>query len=193
MNYEFDEEFYHKFRKFIVGFMDLFYNIDSSGLENIPVDGKYILAGNHLHILDAALIAKYVDCELRFMVDNKLYRYRLWERFFKSLGTIGIEPEKMDLKAVKEALEIAKNYSLVIFPEGMTHKFEENIAFKPGVAKLSMLANDVVVPFGINGTYKPFSKLQINFGEPIDFRNVGIPRKEMDYYLEDNVRKLQRW
>ena len=192
MNYEYDKEFYYKFREFIVNFMDFLYDIDSNGLDNIPTDEKYILAGNHLHILDAALIAKYVDSELHFMVDNKLYRYKLWEKFFKRLGTFGIDPERNDIKAVKEAVEIARKNNIVIFPEGKTHRLDDDVAFKTGIARLSIFANSVIVPFGINGTYKPFSKLQINFGQPIDFRDMNLSKKEMDLYLEDNVRKLQR-
>lgn len=192
MSYEYDEEYYYSFRKIILWFMNILYDMKSTGIDNIPVDSNYILVGNHLNILDAALIANFVDCNLRFMVDNKLYRYKLWESFFKRLGTFGINPEKLDLKAVKTALELSKNYNLVIFPEGKTHKLEENVAFKPGIARLSSLSNSIVVPFGINGTYKPFTNLQINFGEPIDFKKIDIRRNEMDSYIEENVRKLQR-
>ena len=193
MEVEYNEEFYFKLRKVLVFLMDRLYNIEGYGIENIPSDSRYILVGNHLHILDSVLIAKYVDTNLRFMVDNKLYRYRVWEYLFKSLGTFGINPEKLDITAVKHALEIAQDYNLVIFPEGMTHKYEEDIAFKPGIARLTKLANAQVVPFGIKGSYKLFSDLQINFGEPIDFNKLDIPRKEYDYYLEDKVRKLEKW
>ena len=192
MEIQFEEEFYFSTRKFLVSLMGIFYNTYGYGMENIPVDRNYILVGNHLHILDSVLIATYVDDNLRFMVDNKLYRYKLWKYFFKRLGTIGINPEKLDLKAVKESLEIAKQYNLVIFPEGMTHKYEEDIAFKPGIARLAKLANALVVPFGIKGDYRLFSDLQITFGEPIDFNNIDIPKKEYDYYLEEKVRKLEK-
>lgn len=192
MEIEYNEEFYFRLRKILVFLMDKLYNIEGYGMENIPSDRNYILVGNHLHILDSVLVAKYVDDNLRFMVDNKLYRYKAWERLFKSLGTFGIDPNKADLKAVKQALEIAKNYNLVIFPEGMTHKYENDVAFRPGIARLSVLANALVVPFGIEGSYKLFSDLTINFGEPIDFKTIDVPKKEQDYYLESVVRKLEK-
>lgn len=192
MEIKYDRKFYHDFRNFIVFLMDILYNIRAEGLDNIPTDTNYILAGNHLHILDAALVAKYVDTDLRYMVDKKLYKYYLREYFFKKLGTFEIDPDKMDIKAVKEALILAKEYSLVIFPEGRTHELENDIPFRPGVAGISRLSNLPVVPFGINGTYKPFSDLRISFGEPINFKKLDIPKKEMDLYLEDTVRKLER-
>ena len=192
MEIEYSEEFYDKTRSFLVSLMSILYNTSGYGMENIPVDRNYILVGNHLHILDSVLIATYVDDNLRFMVNNKLYRYRLWKYFFKRLGTIGINPEKNDIKAVKESLEVIKNNNMVIFPEGMTHKYEEDVAFKPGIARLAKLANVLVVPFGIKGSYKLFSDLQITFGEPIDFKTINLPREEYDYYLEDKVRKLEK-
>ena len=74
--YEYDKEFYVKFRKLVVDFMSFLYKIEATGVDNIPKDTNYLLVGNHLHIMDAGLIAKYDDSYLRFLVNNKLYMLR---------------------------------------------------------------------------------------------------------------------
>lgn len=189
----YDVEFYKKFRAFVVWFMNAFYTINAEGLENIPDDESYILAGNHLNILDSWLLLALIDENLRFMVDKKLYRYKSWEKFFRMIGTFPIDPNNLDIGAVKNVLALIKmQEKVVIFPEGKTHKITASVPFKPGVAKISVLANSQIVPFGISGSYKPFSTLNINFGEPINFKQSGLKRNEYDEYLESTVRKLER-
>ena len=190
-NYEYSKRFYQNFRKFIVWYMDMTYNIEATGVENIPTDSNYLMVGNHLNILDAALIAKYDPSNLRFMVDNKLYKTHSGNYFFKKCGTFGIDPNNSDVKAVREAYNILKEYSVVIFPEGRTHKLEEEVPFKPGFSGIARMSNVPVVPFGINGTYERHSDLQINFGEPINLKELDVKKSEYDRYIENEVRKLQ--
>ena len=173
--------------------MHVCYDIESTGLENIPDSGPYLLAGNHLNILDSWLLLALIDENLRFMVDKKLYRYRSWEKFFSSVGTFPIDPEQLDIKAVKTAVSLLKSGEVeVIFPEGKTHKITSSEPFKPGIPKIAILANSPIVPFGINGSYIPFGKLKINFGEPILFKELDIDKKDYDSYLENTVRRLER-
>lgn len=190
MEIEYNPEFYHKFLKFVKLYMKLLYKIDTNGLDNVPKDGNYLLAGNHLNILDSWLLMSVLDTELRFMVDKKLYRYKLWEKFFRSLGTFSIDPDKADLKAVRTSIDLIKEGNkVVIFPEGKTHKITESVPFKPGVATIAKLAKTSLIPFGIAGSYLPGRKLTLNFGEPIDLSQYK--KDEYDTILEENVRKLE--
>lgn len=190
MEIEYNPEFYHKFLKFVKLYMRTLHRIEVAGIENIPEDNNYLLAGNHLNILDSWLLMSVLDTELRFMVDKKLYRYKLWEWFFKNLGTFGIDPDKSDLKAVRTSIDLIKEGNkVVIFPEGKTHKITEAVPFKPGVAAIAKLAKTSLIPFGIRGSYHPGSKLYLNFGEPID---LSLYKKdEYDQILETTVRKLE--
>ena len=190
--YEYDKEFYVKFRKLVVDVMSFLYKIDATGVDNIPKDTNYLLVGNHLHIMDAGLIAKYDDSYLRFLVNNKLYIKDLDRYIFQKCGTIGIDQKIADIKAVRTMIETLKEYSMVIFPEGITHKQDVYVPFKPGVASIAKIAKVPVVPFGIVGTYKPFSNLRINFGTPIDFSKSKLNKSQMDVVLENEVRKLEK-
>jgi 1-acyl-sn-glycerol-3-phosphate acyltransferase len=190
MEERFDINFYKKFKKFTELFMNTIYDINVNGINNIPND-NYLLAGNHLNILDSWLLISLIDEPIRFMVDKKLYRYKLWETFFSTLGTFPIDPNKMDITAIKKSIELLKDLETVcIFPEGKTHSQDIQEPFKNGVPTISVMAKKQLVPFGISGTYKPLSKLNINFGEPIDYSK--IPKSERDEHLETLVRKLEK-
>ncbi len=193
MENNYDIEFYRKFRKFVKAFMRITYNIKVEGLENIPEDENYILSGNHLNILDSWLLLALIDDDLRFMVDKKLYRYQSWANFFSKLGTFPIDPQKIDINAMKTLFKlIDSEEKIVIFPEGKTHSLKEDVPFKPGIPKISQKKGTLIVPFGINGSYLPFTDLKISIGSPINYKLVDMPSSEYDIHLESKVRLLQK-
>lgn len=191
MDIKYDKDFYYKVHEFIKVFMKFFYILDVTGIDNIPTDSNYILAGNHLHILDSWLLLTYNDDYVRFMVDNKLYRYKLWEWFFKKLGTIGTTPDNMDIKSLKDTINLLKSgENIAIFPEGHTHDKDTHLEYKPGVARISRITNVPIVPFGIYGSYKPFNSLSLNIGEAINYKQVDLPNNEIDKDLETRIKSL---
>ena len=191
MSIEFDKNFYHKIQKFTQTSMKLTHKLEVYGVNNIPKDSNYLLVGNHIHILDAALLVTFNDDYIRFMVDNKLYRYKLWEWFFKKSGTFGINPDNPDLKALKEAIELLKaGENVAIFPEGHTHDKDIDLEYKPGVARISKIVDVPIVPFGIYGSYKPFHSLTLNIGEPINYKRSNLKKDEMDKDLEQRIKSL---
>lgn len=188
--------FYSNFSKFVYVFMKLLYRIEVTGLENIPEDQNYILAGNHLNILDSWLLITLTKEHLRFMVDQKLYNTKLGRWFFKKVGTFDVdtsgENKAKNQEAIKKACKLLKSgEKIVIFPEGQTHPVTVNVPFKDGAPIIAKLTNTVLVPFGIHGRYLPFSKININFGEPINFKELKLNKNEESKYLEGKVRILQ--
>ena len=191
MQIEYDKEFYHKMHVLMQRLMKLFYKLEVYGINNIPNDTNYLLAGNHIHILDSLLLLTYNDDYIRFMVDNKLYNNKLGEWFFKKAGTFGINPDKPDLKALRETLKLLKSgENVAIFPEGHTHDKDIDLEYKSGIAKISKITNVPIVPFGIYGSYKPFHKLTLNIGKPIYYKNKNLNYKELDSDLETTIKSL---
>ena len=191
MEIEYDKKFYINVRKFTQECMKKLYKIRVYGITNIPTDSNYILAGNHIHIMDSLLLLTYNDDNVRFMVDNKLYSHKLWEWFFKKVGTFGINPDSTDIKALREALNLLKTgESIAIFPEGHTHDKDVDLKYKPGVAKISKASGVPIVPFGIYGDYKPFSELTLNIGKPINYKYADIPKEDIDKDLETRIKSL---
>ena len=57
-------------------------------------------------------------------------------------------------------------------PSGPLHQV------KNGVIKIAKLTGAPIIPVGIHGTFKPFSKIHINYGEPIDLSSYKGEDKE---------------
>ncbi|MDE6141325.1 MAG: 1-acyl-sn-glycerol-3-phosphate acyltransferase, partial [Bacilli bacterium] len=104
-----------------------------------------------------------------------------------------IDPDKIDINAMKTLFKlIDEDEKIVIFPEGKTHSLKEEVPFKPGIPKISSKKGTLIVPFGITGTYIPFTDLKISIGSPINYKLLDIPKEEYDSHLESEVRFLQK-
>lgn len=196
MDVKYSERFYKNLKVFFKTWMRIVYRIECTGLENIPKDTPYILAGNHLNIFDSWLLITITNENLRFMVDKKLYNLRIEEWFFKKLGTFEVDPNPKEatdnFKALQTAVRLLKNgEKVVIFPEGKTHPMDVKYKFKEGATTIAKMSKTVIIPFGIEGTYKPFTKLKIVIGEPINFKELKLKNKEENEYFENTVRNLE--
>ena len=193
MNIKYDENYYKRFRQFVNLYVKTCYKINVSGIDNLVYDTNYILSGNHLNILDSWILMYLTNNNLRFMVDKKLYNTLLGEYFFKKIGTFPIDRNSLDVNAIKKTCEILKNKeNVVIFPEGKTHKINEDLPFNNGVPRIAAMNKVPIIPFGIIGKYTLGSEININIGKPIDFNNIDLPKKEWDNYFEQTVRKLEK-
>ena len=70
---------------------------------------------------------------------------------------------------------------LVIFPEGTRNGMEKNGKAQNGVAYMAIRTGVPVIPVGIQGEMKPFKKVKLNIGEPLDFSQykTNKPEKEI--------------
>lgn len=57
---------------------------------------------------------------------------------------------------------------LGIFPEGTRKGMEKHADVKDGAVFLAYKAHVKIVPVGISGSFKPFSKVIFNYGKPVD-------------------------
>ena len=57
---------------------------------------------------------------------------------------------------------------------------DKNLKAKNGAAYLAIKTGVPVLPVGISGSFKLFSKVYINYGEPIDMTKYKIKGKEKE-------------
>ena len=146
------------------------------GKENIPKDGKIILAGNHTNNFDCLLLISSTKRPIHFLAKDEL-----WKGFkkiiFSNLGLIPVNRRTKDHNALVLAEQyLLDNKVIGIFPEGTTEKeVGKMLPFKIGAIKMASDTNSMIVPFGISGEYKLFSKdLKLCFGEPIEIKNNDL-------------------
>lgn len=185
----------YKFAKIIFKiFFSIFIPYKVVGLENIPKDGKLILAGNHKNNLDSPLLGRVVNRRLHFIAKKELLDGKFgW--FYKKIGIIPVDRTSHDnKKSLEEAInELNKGEVIAIFPEGTFNKTEYIVKpFKIGAVYLASKTDASIVPFAIKGDYKWFRRgITIEFGKPYNIEDKKDLRKE-NITLTNKVVRLLR-
>lgn len=78
--------------------------------------------------------------------------------------------------------------SIALFPEGTRNGMEKGEKTKDGAAFFAVRTGARVIPVGISGGEKPFQKMTIKYGEPMDFSNRG--RDELDEITDEIMKKI---
>lgn len=170
----------------------LFYGFRIKGRKNIPKDGALIFCANHRSYLDPVMTEIATTRHMHFLSKDELKKTifpRLAVFIFEG---IYVKRDEKDIKSLKECLKLLKDGECIgIFPEGTRNGFEKNDGkVKNGAAYLALKTNTKVVPVGISGKLKPFSKNTIEFGEPIDFSNLLKDGKKVDKEMEDKASEI---
>lgn len=148
----------------------IIYRTEVEGIENIPEGEGVIICGNHIHGLDAPLLlALYPKKTICFMAKEELFK----NKFLKFLGGLynvfPVAREKNDTEAVRKALKVIKEKKVLgIYPEGTRNGLAKGEKPKHGAVNIAIRTGAKIVPFGVTGTFKLFSKVKYRFGEPID-------------------------
>ena len=176
-------------RKFFKPFFNIvariLYRVKIVGEENIPESGSFILCGNHVHALDAPVIIVTAKRKIRFMAKEELYKNKIISYLAKVFETIPVKRGAADLDAVKASIKAIKAGDILgIFPEGTRNGMAKHSSIKGGAAFMALKTNTPVIPVGIQGTFKPFTKVVINYGKPIDFSQYAVEKGKPD---KDNL------
>ena len=172
--------------RFIVAkiILKILFRIKIEGLENLPKEGGYILAGNHLSWIDPFLMLGYFPTEPRiyFIAAREEVYHPAWRRFFTERvgGVIPIERDKGGasrelLNLVKETLE--GGGVLGMFPEGDVSGRETGkiLPFKRGLGFFAAATGAPIVPVAFSGTKELWVRRPIRMivGKPIPGRKGG--------------------
>lgn len=139
------------------------------GINNIPKDGAFILAGNHTSKLDPILVASSTKRCVHFFAKDSLYK-GIKKPLFKGLGIIPVNRSIKDKNALNNGIKCLKdNHVIGIFPEGTINKTNDIIMeFKYGAVKMSNETNSKIIPFAIKNKYKFLKKnVTIIFGKSL--------------------------
>lgn len=160
------------FYGFARGLVKLYYRIvfrvKAEGLENLEPGRNYVVCPNHKSLNDPPLLGTCVKTSLRFMAKEELFENKLFGALISVLGAFPVKRGEGDLAALKAAIKLLKDgENLVIFPEGARSPKEHLHKGKSGAVLIAVKAGVDIVPVGIRGTYKLFSKMTVHFGKPI--------------------------
>lgn len=141
-----------------------------NGIENIPQDGSCMICINHISIWDPIILICYMPRRISFIAKKETEKLPVIGWILKKIDCIFINRDGVDLKAMRQSLKVLSSDKVLgIFPTGTREKKNPGAKPKSGCALLAAKSGTTVIPIGINATYKLFSKIVVNIGEPIDF------------------------
>jgi 1-acyl-sn-glycerol-3-phosphate acyltransferase len=166
--------------------------------ENLPVEGGYIAASNHLGTIEVPLVYCLLAREdVTGLVAKKHQSQPIFRWVVDSLGGIWLNRDEADSRAIRQATDHLKRGGVLgISPEGTRSPTGSLIPAKTGVAYLADRAGVPIVPVAVTGTWKAISKvlllrrprITVRFGEP--FTLPPIERRERDAGLRRNTDEI---
>ena len=153
-----------------------FYKFEIKGRENIPKNGKFICAANHVSHLDPFLVSVAIRKPIAYMAKKELFEN---SSFFTLnmdwLGAFAVNREKLEVSTIKTVKELYKTkWLLGIFPQGGIRKNHTIEKINKGFAVIAKAAKWDILPISITGCEKynwiPFgAKVIVQIGKPISY------------------------
>ncbi len=158
---------------------------DVSGVDNVPLEGPFLIAGNHASHLDPPAIGGHVPRQIAFFARKTLWKGGVLSWWMDQAWAIPVDRDGADVSAIKKVLRILKaGRALILFPEG-TRSVNGNFQKpKSGVGMIACKARVPVVPvrifdshkaWGRNQSMRPGVPVSITFGRPLKLEDFDDP------------------
>lgn len=165
----------------LYGFYKIVFRIEKINEENLPLDEPTIVCANHLNIWDAVGLVVSSKRRIIFIAKEDLFNNAFLSWIGHLFDVIPIKRGMRDMEAMKRCIKCLKNGQTIgLFPEGTRRGLEKGAKVQNGAAYMALKTGVKVVPVGISGSFKPFSKVYLNYGKPLDFsqNKDKIPEKD---------------
>jgi cytidylate kinase len=162
-------------------FYKVVFRIEKINEENLPMEGPVIVCANHLNTWDAIGLVTASKRRIRFIAKEELFHNKFLNWFAHVFDVIPVKRGMRDIEAMKMNLTALKNgEALGLFPEGTRKGLAKGAKVQNGAAYMALKTKTKVVPVGIQGTFKPFTKVKLNYGKPLDYTNYEPKNPEKE-------------
>lgn len=171
-----------RFVKFCVRIFTLIlFRVKTYGQENIEKGKPYIMCANHTSNWDPPILYTATKREMFMMAKQEMFVNKFVYWFGKQMNIFPVNRGKQDIESIKTSLKVLKdNKILAIFPEGTRNGIKKNGKIQNGVAYLAARSGVEVIPVKIEGDFKPFRKVKLHYGKPLDFSKYQSKKPEKE-------------
>ena len=166
------------------------------GLENVPKEGAFIIASNHLSWMDVPLVPSFIKRKVVYMAKEELFYSKVgW--IVRLMGAFPVkrgEADRQSLRAADTQLKAGKIF--IIFPEGTRSKIHQLGQGHVGLGMIALRAGVPVVPVAVWGSEYTFKKLRppvtISYGKPLLLTPKGkkITREDIEEATNEVMRAI---
>lgn len=170
------------FVKFVVRVFTLFlFRVKTYGQENIENGKPYIMCANHRSNWDPPILYTATKREMYMMAKEELFKIKFLYWFAEKTNIFPVKRGKQDIESMKKSLKVLNdNKILAIFPEGTRNGMEKNGKIQNGPAYLAARTGVEIIPVYIEGSFKPFRKVKLYYGKPLDFSEYKSKKPEKE-------------
>jgi 1-acyl-sn-glycerol-3-phosphate acyltransferase len=156
------------------------FRLRSQGKENLPEQGGYVLAANHLSNFDPWPLGVPIFPKrfLRFMAKSELYWWPLGH-LINAGGGFPVRRGERDVEAMQTAIDLARaGHAVAMFPHGTRQRKGIVKRHQPkahtGAARIALEAGVPLVPAAISGTDRlsRLGPLRVRYGKAIPLEDL---------------------
>jgi 1-acyl-sn-glycerol-3-phosphate acyltransferase len=180
----------------------LLFRVRVTGIHHVPLAGPAILAFAHISVLDGPCLAIEIAWRrrrvVRFLVAAEVFDVPVSGWFLRRYRQIPIRRGRSDSGALDEAIETIRRGALAaISPEGAVNPTPGELQrIRSGIARIALPTGAPVIPVGIWGTHRRWSRAGRTWGRPFRPRlgfAIGAPieptgdvslQEDIDAFLE---------
>ncbi|WP_338749713.1 lysophospholipid acyltransferase family protein [Bacillus sp. FJAT-52991] len=170
------------------------YRIEVRGREHFPKDGGVLLCSNHIDNLDPPVVGITAPRPVSFMAKEELFNVPILGKVISNLQAFPVKRGMSDREALRKGLNFLKEGKVLgLFPEGTRSKTGEVGKGLAGAGFFALRTDAYVVPCAIVGPYKPFRKLKVVYGPPIDMSELRSKKagvEEVTEIIMSHIRHL---
>ena len=164
------------------------------GKENLPSEGGVLLCTNHIHNFDPIVVGIASPRPIHFMAKEELFTVPILGKIMPLINAFPVKRGLSDRGALRKGLGILKEGNVLgLFPEGTRSKTGELGEGLAGAGFFALRSNAHIVPCAIIGPYKPFKRLKVVYGKPIDIeeyrKNKATPEQTTELIMME-INKL---
>jgi 1-acyl-sn-glycerol-3-phosphate acyltransferase len=164
----------------------LLFRLEAHGLENIPLDGPLIICGNHRSNFDPPMLGTPLKRELFFMAKAELFNIPIFGWIIKNVHAFPVKRGGVSKDSIRLSIQLLKDgHAMCIFPEG-SRKNAGGVG-KKGAASLALKSDAVIIPAAIIGNYKPFRRMAVHYGKPVDLSEFAQGTSEQLEAATDKI------
>jgi 1-acyl-sn-glycerol-3-phosphate acyltransferase len=172
------------------------YRLRAEGVENVPKEGGFVLAANHLSNFDPWPLGLplFPRRYLRFMAKSELFWWPLGP-LIRSGGAFKVRRGEGDLEAMRTAIELVREgHVVVMFPHGTRQRKGIVKKHQPrshtGAARIALEAGVPLVPAAIVGTDRllRLAPLRVRYGKPMNLD--GLDARAATVQLMAEIERL---
>ena len=178
------------------GILSPIYQFKVIGKENFPTDGGVLLCSNHISNLDPPTVGIAAPRQVHFMAKEELFSAPVLGKILPHINAFPVKRGMSDREALRKGLGVLKEGKVLgLFPEGTRSETGELGKGLAGAGFFALRSKAQIVPCAVIGPYKPFKRLKVVFGKPIefdDYRKNKVSAEEATDIIMNEIGQLIR-